>query len=241
MINRRQVIASLSAAACGAALWTAEPLARQSAAPQGAVQQAPTLRVYLARHGQTDGNLKGIAQGWTDTPLNETGMQQAAALAERLRGVHLDAVYSSTLARSRATAEAVAAGRALQVRSLAGLREIGLGRFENVALNDPLLKQRPLGEQRGPDDGEAPSQVTARVREAIDTIRKAHPAGTILIVGHAGANGYVMRALLNVTPEEMAKNGRYVQDNDELYMIELTQGFAPRVYKFIPPGKFNEL
>ena len=32
-------------------------------------QDGQTLRVYLARHGQTDGNLKGIAQGWTDTPL----------------------------------------------------------------------------------------------------------------------------------------------------------------------------
>ena len=50
-----------------------------------------------------------------------------------------------------------------------------------------------------------------------------------------------MRALLGVTPEEMAKMGRYVQDNDELYMIELGAGFPARVFKFIPAGKFNEL
>ncbi len=209
--------------------------------PALVAQETATLRVYLARHGQTDGNLKGIAQGWTDTPLNETGRQQAAALAERLRGVKLDAIYSSTLNRSRTTAEAVAAGRGVQVNSLPGLREVGLGRFENVALNDPLLKTRPLGEQRGPDDGEAPSQVQARIRDAVSGILKAQASGAILIVGHGGANGYILSELLGMTREEMAKNGRFVQDNDELYLIERSAGFSARIYKFIPPGKFGEL
>jgi len=204
-------------------------------------QQVPTLRVYLARHGQTDGNLKGIAQGWTDTPLNETGRQHAAMLAERMRGVALDAIYSSTLSRSRETAEAVAAGRSVRVQNLAGLREIGLGRFENVALDDPIMKTRPPADKRGPEDGETGDQITARVAGAIAGIRKSHASGTILIVGHAGTNAYVMRALLGVTPEEMAKMGRYVQDNDELYLIELGASFPARVFKFIPAGKFNEL
>jgi broad specificity phosphatase PhoE len=204
-------------------------------------QQPETLRVYLARHGQTDGNLKGIAQGWTDTPLNDTGRQQAAALAERLQGVHLDAIYSSTLQRSRTTAEAVAASRNLQVRSLPGIREIGLGRFENVALSDPIMKTRPPADKRGPEDGESGAQVAARVREAIGDIRNGHASGTILIVGHAGVNSYVMSELMGMTREEMAKLGRFVQDNDELYLLELTRGFQPRVFKFIPAGKFNEL
>lgn len=205
-----------------------------------AAQEPATLRVFLARHGQTDGNLNRRAQGWTDTPLNETGRTHAALLAERLAGVHLDAIYSSTLSRSRETAQAVAAGRTVAVTSVPGLREIGLGRFEDLALDDPLLKQRPRGEERGPDDGESPNQVTARVSAAIADIRKTHPSGTILIVGHAGANGYVLRALLQMTAQQMGQVG--VQDNDELYMIELPpQGFKPRVFKLIPEGKFNEL
>lgn len=202
-------------------------------------QERATLRVYLARHGQTDGNLNRRAQGWTDTPLNETGRLQAALLAERLDGVRLDAIYSSTLSRSRATAETVAAGRNVKVASLPGLREVGLGRFEDLSLDDPLLKGRPRGEERGPDDGESPGQVAARVNEAIATVRKSHSAGNILIVGHAGANGYVLRALLQMTAEQMGQVG--VQDNDELYMIELTEGVKPRVFKLIPEGKFNEL
>jgi broad specificity phosphatase PhoE len=204
-----------------------------------AAQERATLRVYLARHGQTDGNLNKRAQGWTDTPLNETGRQQAAQLADRLTGVQLDAIYSSTLSRSRETALTAAAGRSISVRSLPGLREVGLGRFEDLALDDPLLKTRPRGEERGPDDGESPNQVAARVNAAIAEIRKAHRSGTVLIVGHAGANGYVLRALLQMTAQEMGQVG--VQDNDELYMIELPEGLKARVFKFIPQGKFNEL
>jgi probable phosphoglycerate mutase len=207
--------------------------------PDVAAQDRGTLRVYLARHGQTDGNLNKRAQGWTDTPLNETGRRQAALLAERLTGVRLDAIYSSTLSRSRETAQTVASGRGIAVRSLPGLREVGLGRFEDLALDDPLLKTRPRGEERGPDDGESPNLVAARVNAAIAEIRKAHPSGTVLIVGHAGANGYALRALLEMTAQQMGQVG--VQDNDELYMIELTDGLKARVFKLIPEGKFNEL
>ena len=83
--------------------------------------------------------------------------------------------------------------------------------------------------------------VAARVRDAVTGILKEHKRGTILIVGHAGANGYIMSNLLGVTRQEMAKFGNFVQDNDELYVIERTSGVRPRVFKFIPEGKFNEL
>ena len=205
-------------------------------------QDKSTLRIYLARHGQTDGNAKGIAQGWTDTPLNDTGLQQAKSLAEHLRGVNLDAIYSSTLIRSRTTAETVAAGhKKVKLTSLPGLREVGLGKWENVALNDPIMKTRPPADKRGPDDGESGAQVDERVGGAVKEILNKHRKGTILIVGHAGANGYIMAHLLGMTRQELTKQGAYVQDNDELYVVERTAGFPPRVFKFIAPGKFNQL
>src|SRR6476620_209508 len=84
------------------------PLASAFAQATVARQQVGTLRLYIARHGETDWNAQHKLQGMTDIPLNENGRKQAAALAESLTGVHLDAIYSSTLSRSRDTAQTVA-------------------------------------------------------------------------------------------------------------------------------------
>ena len=101
--------------------------------PANAQQPAAgTVRIFLARHGQTDWNLEGRLQGGTDIPLNATGRQQAARLAERLKGIHLDAVYSSALARSRDTAQIVVGSDTLT--SNARLNERRLGKFEGQKL-----------------------------------------------------------------------------------------------------------
>ena len=196
--------------------------------------QTGTLRVYLARHGQTDGNANGRAQGFTDTPLNATGRQQAAQLAESLKGVRFDAIYSSTLSRSRETAETVAAGR--PVRSLPDLREMNLGRFEDRPIGDPEMQKRRGGPDN-PQDGESGPQFFERVGGAVKGILAQHRTGTILIVGHAGSNGQILRALL--TPSAGTKLG--TQSNDELYLLEFDAGVPPRVYKFLPMSKLGEL
>src|SRR2546422_1604679 len=100
-------------------------------APRGTSQG--TLRIYLARHGQTEWNALHRIQGWTDVPLNDTGRRQAQELAVRLQGVHLDVIYSSALRRSRETAEIVAGGR--PVESLEVLNEQSLGGFEGKYLD----------------------------------------------------------------------------------------------------------
>ena len=92
------------------------------------------LRIYLARHGETDWNAERRLQGTrTDTALNSTGRQQAAKLAERLKGVRLDAVYCSGLSRSRETAEIVRGE--VPLKSLAGLNERNHGKFEGAKVD----------------------------------------------------------------------------------------------------------
>jgi len=68
--------------------------------------------VLLLRHGRTAANAGGILAGWTPgVGLDDTGRTQAAAVAERLRGLPLAAVLSSPLQRCQETAAAVLAGR----------------------------------------------------------------------------------------------------------------------------------
>ncbi len=59
--------------------------------------------LLLARHGQTDDNLEPLrAQGFRDTPLNEVGLEQAQALAERVaEAFDVRSLWSSDLSRAR--------------------------------------------------------------------------------------------------------------------------------------------
>ena len=41
-------------------------------------------KLYFLRHGETDWNIAGKLQGWTDIPLNSTGREQAFLTAEKL-------------------------------------------------------------------------------------------------------------------------------------------------------------
>ena len=52
--------------------------------------------VVLVRHGRTDGN-KHHYTGWEDLPLNPTGRAQAAAAAELLADVPVDADRKSVV------------------------------------------------------------------------------------------------------------------------------------------------
>ncbi|WP_414707520.1 phosphoglycerate mutase family protein, partial [Rhodoferax sp. UBA5149] len=40
-----------------------------------------TAHICVARHGETDWNMRGILQGWFDVPINEQGRHQARQLA----------------------------------------------------------------------------------------------------------------------------------------------------------------
>lgn len=64
--------------------------------------------LYIFRHGETDYNKQRIIQGILDIPLNETGLQQAYALAELLSNSGIQLIYSSKLQRAHRTAEIVA-------------------------------------------------------------------------------------------------------------------------------------
>jgi broad specificity phosphatase PhoE len=209
---------------------------RATVAP-AAQQQDGSLRLYIARHGETEWNVQHKLQGWTDIPLDETGRTQAAALAESLKGVHIDAIYSSTLSRSRDTARTVA-GTALTVKSLDGLRERNYGHFQGGSDADPQYVKRMSVWDDRLDDGESLNQLLARTRDSLVQIRREHPAGNVLIVAHRITNQMLLRALLDLTPDQTVK---ITQDNDEVYLVEIDPGAKPRLWKLIREKNLGDL
>ena len=57
--------------------------------------------LILIRHGITDWNIEGKWQGLTDTFLSKEGKKQAKEVAEILRGMRIDEVYTSELSRTK--------------------------------------------------------------------------------------------------------------------------------------------
>ena len=93
------------------------------------------VTLYLVRHGQTEFNLKGLAQGWSNSPLTDAGQEGAARLGAGLarEGVRFGLACSSDSGRAVDTARLILthAGQAdLPRRQDPRLREWCMGDFE---------------------------------------------------------------------------------------------------------------
>ena len=147
--------------------------------------------VLLARHGESDWNRERRWQGHADRPLTELGREQAIALAERLDGMPVAAIYSSDLRRAHDTARAVAERRGLPLTALPELREVDVGSWSGLGRDD-VEARFPEGAARwhaggtGWEDGETYDAMAARVVAAVERIASAHVSETVLIVAHGG-------------------------------------------------------
>lgn len=99
--------------------------------------------VLFIRHGRTQANTDGILAGWTPgVGLDETGRQQATALAERLLPVPLAAVVTSPLERTVETADLALAGRSVARETDERLGECHYGAWTGRSLK--TLAKEPL-------------------------------------------------------------------------------------------------
>ena len=161
-------------------------------------------RLLIARHGETDWNREGRWQGFSDQPLNPLGRRQARALAGRLQGAGVAALYSSDLARAEETAAAVAAVTGLAVEIDRRLREIDVGAWsglsrEQVRARDPeAYAAWERGELERYPDGESFTQLRRRTAEAFTEIGARHPDEVVAVVCHGGSIRTITAELLQM-------------------------------------------
>lgn len=240
MLARALTITLAMLGGCAHAVSDPAAAAMAQVAPSAAV-----LRIYIARHGETAWNAEHRMQGQTDIPLNEKGRKQAQALHELMKGIHLDAVYSSNLSRSHETALVATGG--VEPEQLRDLGERNFGKFQGKITADPAVKPEWDARSKDPNDaldgGESRAQFYERVQRALKSILVAHPhGGTILIVAHGGTNQQLLRALLDLTD---AESQLIDESNDEVYLVDLATGNAvappPTLWKHITREHLNDL
>jgi len=150
------------------------------------------MKVYFARHGETDWNVRHLLQGSSETDLNDNGVEQAHQLGRSLEGTGIVRVYTSQMRRANHTGSIVAEHLGVPCEARPGLQEIGLGDWEG--LNWQQVKERwpkEYGEwQRHRRDvralnGESYDDVLSRMVPAVLKI-VSEEQGDVLIVSHGG-------------------------------------------------------
>lgn len=152
------------------------------------------MRLLLIRHGQTPSNLKHLLDTAEPGPgLTALGEEQAAALPGALASERIDALYASTLVRTRETAAPLASATGLDVRVRPGIRELIAGDLEMRGDDEAARTYLRTAfawsagdvglRMPGGEDGvEALGRYDAVVDEAYES-----GAGTVAMVSHGAA------------------------------------------------------
>lgn len=156
--------------------------------------------IVLVRHATTASTGKRLG-GWTDTPLDDGGTEQARRTAERLADVPLAAVYSSPLRRTHQTARLIAEPHGLAVRTRKAVGEVDYGDWTDKALGN--LRRRTYWKtiQQFPSrvqfpGGESIRGAQARAVDAVERLAADHGDDTIAVVSHADVIKAVVASFL---------------------------------------------
>lgn len=160
-------------------------------------------KLYIARHGQTKWNALDKICGSTDLELNETGLAQARALAEKAAALELDLVVTSTMKRARQTGAIVAEYNHLPVESDGRLVEVNFGKYEGASRQDEGYHRDKVHYAcRFPEGGESTLQVAHRIYSCLDDLKQKYPEKNLLIVAHGSACRILRTYFVDVRNED---------------------------------------
>jgi broad specificity phosphatase PhoE len=161
--------------------------------------------IFVVRHGESEGNAKGLAQGRLPFPLTDRGRAQARRVAEVMGalGWRPDHVVTSPLRRCVETAGILAGAHGFPPPlPMDAFTEIDCGSasgrpFAELEREHPGFFRRPASQWLGFAElgGESDDDVVARVGRGLDAL----PAGrSVLLVTHGAVFKGVLAHLLGL-------------------------------------------
>ncbi len=176
---------------------------------------APVASVILIRHAESKGAGRYLGRR-SDPSLSERGRAQAEALARRLAGEPLAAIYSSPLRQALETAQAIAASHDIAVEIVADLAEMDFGlwdglSYREIEAREPEQLARWLADPLtvAPPEGETLTEMGRRVNVAFESITARHPGEVVAIVTHGGPARVILCRALGLP---LAAHWRVCQD-----------------------------
>ncbi|MFE9623460.1 bifunctional RNase H/acid phosphatase [Streptomyces sp. NPDC006527] len=220
--------AAVPGAKADADLRAARTVATPSTAPQPSTARAATVQpsagwsapdlgapatFVLLRHGETPltPEKRFSGSGGSDPSLSAIGREQADRVATALarRGT-VQHIVASPLARTRETADAVAARLGLEVTVDDGLRETDFGAWEGLTFAevrerypDDLNAWLADAEAEPTGGGESFAATATRIAATRDKLTAAYAGRTVLLVTHVTPIKTLVRLALGAPPESL--------------------------------------
>lgn len=184
-----------------------------------------TTTIGLIRHGETEWNNLGKAQGISDIPLSEDGTKQANALANRLCGEEWDVIISSNLTRAKQTAEIIRDTLGVDaVFTDDRIREIDCGLIEGTTEEERIdrwgvhWREQNLGMEEF-------QMVAKRGLKFLEEQIVEHADKRILIVSHGALIGLTLQHLL---PQQFNKT--YIDNTSLTVLVHTNAIWACQLY-----------
>ncbi len=160
------------------------------------------MRLYLVRHGQTDWNVQKRAQGHTDRPLDDIGLQQAKMVGKAFLDLPVERILTSDLRRAHGTAEEISLRTKIPLEVMANLRERGFGEWEGQNFAEIAIRFGFEADFKGvtrnevtPPGGESFVEVWQRLESVVADVRSRNE--NTAIVAHGGTCSLLMAMFLN--------------------------------------------
>ncbi len=176
-------------------------------------------KIVLARHGQTEGNRDGFVLGRSNSPLTEEGLDCAERVAEMLKSVGIEMVFSSSLERALTTARTFVHELSLPIIPRDDLVELSCGLWEGQprkSVTNDVFSIRYAWDFR-PPLGESYADGERRLERFFGELAGDDLPETILVVGHASINRVFLKIALDLTVEEAMLVS---VPHDHIYIIE---------------------
>ena len=145
---------------------------------------------FLIRHASCSGLGQTLWGRTAGVCLDETGKVQAQRLAERFRGITLEAIYSSPLERALETAETIARTMKIEVNKSPAFDEIDFGEwsgksFDTLASNEVWRRFNTDRSTTRIPGGESFLEVQTRVVTELERLSRQHNNARVAVVSHA--------------------------------------------------------
>lgn len=196
--------------------------------------------IYIIRHGESTHNA-GIFKGEKphEIPLTETGEKQAERIANKLKRIHFDVIFSSHYVRAQETAKIIANTKKLKhkVSSTIHERIFGENYYKNRDIMRAEMKEifKKLSDKeklqyKHTQDMESSQEGAERLLTFLKKVAIEYPEKTVAVICH----GNIMRSLLNLLgwckfdelPERAIENTGYIKLETNGTNLSITETFG---------------